>query len=273
MPPSKIYIGTSGWSYKDWIGRFYPERSAKQQFEFYSKHFNTIEINNSFYKLPPRSVFQDWHEHSRKKFLFTVKANRFITHMRKLTQPQEPIARLFGSIDALKEKLGPILFQLPPKWKVNVTRFKEFLEALPKGHRYAFEFRNETWYHVEIYQLLQQYNCAFCIYELAGHLSPIKVTADFVYLRLHGPTELKYQGSYSKGALKKWAKQCTTWQKEKRDVYVYFDNDQEAYAAFNALTLKQLVANAKSSEIKSKRLERFGGHTPTWTIDDRHFAK
>jgi len=244
MPANKIYVGTSGWLYKHWLGRFYPEGSnTRQQFEFYSKHFDTIEINNSFYNLPPRSVFEGWYERSPKKMLFAVKANRFITHMRKLTQPEEPITRLFISIDALKEKLGPILFQLPPKWKVNVTRLKEFLQALPAGYRYAFEFRNETWYHEEIYQLLEQYNCAFCIYQLAGHSSPMKLTADFVYIRLHGPTEFKYQGSYSNAALKKWANQCIEWQKEKRDVFVYFDNDQDAFAAFNALTLKQLLAN------------------------------
>ena len=166
--------------------------------------------------------------------------------MRRPTQPEETITKLFGSIEALKEKLGPILFQLPPKWKVNVTRFQEFLEALPKGYRYAFEFRNQTWYNKEIYQLLQEYNCAFCIYELAGHMSPMEVTADFVYVRLHGPTEFKYQGSYSNVLLKKWAMQCAAWQKEKKDVYIYFDNDQEAYAAFNALTLRKLVADAKT---------------------------
>src|SRR4051794_27450617 len=110
MPLTKIHIGTSGWLYKHWIGRFYPEgSSAKLQFQFYSKHFDTIEINNSFYKLPPPSVFEGWYKNSPKKMLFAIKANRFITHMRKLTQPEEPITRLFGSIQALKEKLGPIL--------------------------------------------------------------------------------------------------------------------------------------------------------------------
>ncbi len=253
MPRSKIYIGTSGWLYRHWIGKFYPEKSnAKRQWEFYSNHFDTIEINNTFYKLPPPTVFESWYDNSPKKMLFTIKANHFITHARKLTQPEEPITRLFGSIAPLKEKLGPILFQLPPKWKVNVTRFKEFLEALPRGYRYAFEFRNHTWYDEEIYQLLQNHNCAFCIYNLEHHLSPMKVTADFVYLRLHGPTEFKYQGSYSNAALKKWAKQCLTWQKEKKEVYVYFDNDQEAYAAFNALTLKQFIANSKSSKQRLK---------------------
>ena len=243
MPPSKIYIGTSGWLYKHWNGRFYPEKSnAKQQWEFYCEHFDTVEINNSFYKLPPPTVFEDWYSNSPKKMLFAVKGNRFITHMRKLTQPEEPITRLFFSILQLKEKLGPILFQLPPKWKVNVTRLMEFLEALPKGYRYAFEFRNETWYNEEIYRILKQFNCAFCIYELAGHKSPMQITANYVYVRLHGPAEFKYQGSYSNPILKKWAKQCEGWLKEKKDVYVYFDNDQDAYAAFNALTLKKFVA-------------------------------
>ncbi|HVX26630.1 MAG TPA: DUF72 domain-containing protein [Parafilimonas sp.] len=251
MRKNKVYIGTSGWHYKHWVGKFYPEKSnARQQWEFYSKHFDTIEINNSFYKLPPPTVFEDWYMHSPKNMLFAVKANRFITHMRKLTQPEEPITRLFFSILQLKEKLGPILFQLPPKWKVNVTRFKEFLETLPNGYRYAFEFRNHTWYSDEIYALLQQYNCAFCIYELEKHLSPMEVTADFVYVRLHGPTELKYQGSYNGTTLRKWAKQSLTWQEEKRDVYIYFDNDQDAYAAFNALALKKIVAKQSASTSK-----------------------
>lgn len=255
MVAKKIHIGTSGWSYKYWVGRFYPEKSnSEQQFKFYAKHFDTVEINNSFYKLPPRSVFENWYENSPKNFLFVVKANRFITHMLKLTKPQEPIARLFNSIDALNEKLGPILFQLPPKWKVNANRFREFLEALPKGNRYVFEFRNETWYNNEVYQIMRDYNCGFCIYELAGHISPMEITADFVYLRLHGPTEFKYQGSYSDDALKKWAKQCMEWKKEKKDVYVYFDNDHEANAPFNAITLKRIVEqSSKTARVKVRR--------------------
>jgi uncharacterized protein YecE (DUF72 family) len=242
MPRKKIFIGTSGWHYKHWLGRFYPEgASPGRQFEYYTKHFDTVEINNSFYKLPPRNVFTSWYKNSPKKFLYVIKANRFITHNLKLSRPKEPLARLFNSILALKEKLGPILFQLPPKWKVNVDRFREFLESLPKGYHYVFEFRNETWYTEEIYALLQKYNCAFCIYELAGHVSPMKVTAKFVYVRLHGPSKNKYQGSYTKASLRKWARQCIEWQRLKKEVYIYFDNDQEGYAAFNALTLKELV--------------------------------
>lgn len=217
--------------------------SSQQQFQFYAQHFDTVEINNSFYKLPPRSVFQNWYDNSPKNFLFVVKANRFITHMRKLTQPQEPITRLFNSIDALQEKLGPVLFQLPPGWKLNVSRLEGFLAALPAGHRYVFEFRNHTWYHEDVYKILKQHNAAFCMYELAGHMSPLIITADFVYLRFHGPNEIKYQGTYHHNTLQKWAKQCLEWQKEKKDVYVYFDNDQEAYAVFNALSLKKLTTD------------------------------
>jgi uncharacterized protein YecE (DUF72 family) len=242
MPRKRIYIGTSGWHYKHWLGTFYPAGvNAKQQFDYYKQFFDTVEINNSFYKLPPREVFKGWYKSSPRKFLFVVKAHRFITHNLKLSRPKEPLARLFNSILALNEKLGPILFQLPPKWKVNVERLREFLEALPATCNYVFEFRNETWYIDDVYKLLQKYNCAFCIYELGGHISPTKITANFVYVRLHGPSENKYQGSYSKPALTKWAKRCIEWQSQKKNVYVYFDNDQEGYAAFNAMTLKTLV--------------------------------
>ena len=250
MPKAKIYIGTSGWHYKHWVGTFYPPGiNTKAQFEFYTKHFDTVEINNSFYKLPPREVFEGWRQHSPKKFLFVIKANRFITHNLKLSRPAEPLTRLFSSIDALEEKLGPILFQLPPRWNLNLDRLKEFLNALPKGYRYVFEFRNETWNTEEVYKLLQEYNCAFCIYELAGHVSPQLVTANFVYVRLHGPTANKYEGSYTKTSLKKWAKQCLSWQKEKKDVFIYFDNDQKGYAAFNAMTIKEQVGALLSNKL------------------------
>ena len=243
MPANKIHIGTSGWLYKHWVGRFYPLKSKPaEQFDFYCKHFDTVEVNNSFYKLPPPETFTNWYDRSPANFLYAVKANRFITHMRKLTQPEEPIIRLFTSVTPLKEKLGPILFQLPPKWKINVDRLKEFLDVLPPEVRYAFEFRNHSWYHEDIYQLLNKHNSAICIYELEQHLSPLKVTADFVYLRLHGPTQFKYAGSYNDETLKHWAEQCLEWRELKKDVYVYFDNDQDAFAVFNALRLKEFIS-------------------------------
>ena len=237
----KIYIGTSGWHYRHWIGTFYPPATkAAEQFNFYKQHFSAVEINNSFYRLPSPQTFKTWRLESPEDFLFVVKASRFITHQKKLKEPAETTKRFFESVRWLKEKLGPILFQLPPAWKVNAERLEEFLRALPKKFQYVFEFRNSTWYNEEILSLLKKYNCAFCIYELAGHTSPVYITADFVYVRLHGPGN-KYQGSYTQRSLVQWARQCQQWLKTGLDVFVFFDNDEKGYAAFNAQSLKKLM--------------------------------
>lgn len=236
-----IFIGTSGWHYKHWIGTFYPAKTYNAgQLPYYLKYFSTVEINNSFYRLPAPETFATWRKLTPSHFVFAVKGSRFLTHMKKLNVEKINLQRFFDSVRQLKEKAGPILFQLPPKWNVNIERLKHFLQLLPKRYQYAFEFRNVTWYTDEVYAILRSYKCAFCIYELAGHLSPKEVTAGFVYLRLHGPGN-KYQGSYTKAVLTKWARQCAQWQQQGKDVYVYFDNDQAGYAAFNAITLKQLV--------------------------------
>jgi uncharacterized protein YecE (DUF72 family) len=137
--------------------------------------------------------------------------------------------------------MGPILYQLPPGWKINTERFAEFLKSIPKGFRSTFEFRNATWYTPEVIQLLNKFNCAFCIYQLNGHQSPMEVTADFVYIRLHGPGG-KYQGSYSESELQTWADRIRKWQAEGKDVFIYFDNDQAGYAAFNASYLRSIVS-------------------------------
>jgi len=242
----RIYIGTSGWHYKHWNGTFYPEGTrAAEQLEYYLKYFGTVELNNSFYHLPPPETFRKWKAAVPRDFIFSVKGSRYITHMKKLKVAQESIDRFFNSAGCLGKKLGPVLFQLPPGWKVNHERFAAFLALLPKRRRYAFEFRNSTWYDKEIYRLLRRYGCAFCIYELAGHLSPEEVTADFVYIRLHGPGE-KYQGSYTAAALRKWARKCLQWQAAGKDVYVYFDNDQAGYAAFNAVSLARLTGSGRA---------------------------
>ncbi|KAA3439489.1 DUF72 domain-containing protein [Rufibacter hautae] len=236
-----MYIGTSGWHYNHWKGNFYPAGvTAKQFTEYYLRFFQTVEINNSFYRLPSPETFAAWRNSVPPDFLFSVKASRFITHMKKLKDSQQSLSQFLGNAQALEEKLGPILFQLPPAWKLNLERFQDFLKALPPYHRYTFEFRDQTWYHPEVNSLLQQYNCAFCIYDLAGHLSPREVTADFVYVRLHGP-EGKYNGSYAESALQSWASHCRTWAAEGKDVFVYFDNDINGHAPVNALRLQELV--------------------------------
>ena len=244
MKKGKWYIGTSGWHYKHWIGKFYPaDLKPEEQLDYYLMFFDTVEINNSFYRLPTRETFLKWHGDTPSKFLFSVKASRYITHMKKLNEADDAIELFLSHAGALAEKLATVLFQLPPGWKVNPERFDKFLGVLPRGERFVFEFRNYTWYTAEIYTLLRKYNCAFCIYELGGHESPQVVTADFVYIRLHGPGN-KYQGSYNNDRLKKWAEHLLQWSEDGKDVYIYFDNDQEAFAIFNALTLRDMVRAA-----------------------------
>jgi uncharacterized protein YecE (DUF72 family) len=241
MKKASIHIGTSGWHYKHWKETFYPASVKEpEQFDYYSRHFSTVEINNSFYKLPAPETFTGWRKSAPAGFLFAVKASRFITHMKKLNLDALGVHKFFSHAEKLKEKLGPILFQLPPKWNLNAERLAGFIAALPRGHRYTFEFRNHSWYCKEVYEILQKNNCAFCIYELEHHVSPLQLTADFVYIRLHGPGN-KYQGSYTAAALKKWAARCNKWRSEKKEVFVYFDNDQAAYAAKNAALLDKMV--------------------------------
>ena len=146
----------------------------------------------------------------------------------------------------LGKKLGPILFQLPPRWGINVTRLEEFLIVLPKKYRFAFEFRDKSWFDQTIYDLLSQHHAAFCLYHLAGRWAPAIVTADFVYIRLHGP-ESPYQGEYDDKTLLNLAKKCVKWSFEGNDVYCYFDNAQKGYAVRNAMKLKQMTAKLEQA--------------------------
>lgn len=188
--------------------------------------------------MPSREVFETWRDATPENFVFAVKAGRFITHMKKLKDAGPAFDRFLNNVVGLGNKLGPVLFQLPPTWNLNLERLESFLKVLHKDLRYAFEFRNETWYVDAVYKLLGKYNCSFCIYELNGHLSPSEITADFVYVRLHGPGG-KYQGSYNNTVLTEWAERIDGWSKNGKDVYLYFDNDDSAYAVANALTIKE----------------------------------
>lgn len=238
---TEIRIGTSGWHYIHWRGSFYPEDlPAEQLLAFYAQHFDTVEINSSFYRLPTAHTVQSWHDTVPKDFCFAFKGSRFITHMKKLNNPGPAIERMLPALAGLKEKRGPVLFQLPPHWRRNTGRLRLFLEALPVELPCAFEFRDDSWRHPEIYALLKRYKAAFCIFDLAGICSPIEITADFSYVRLHGPAEA-YAGSYGRKSLREWAARISGWRDLKK-VYVYFDNDQAGYAVHNALTLKELLA-------------------------------
>jgi uncharacterized protein YecE (DUF72 family) len=190
--------------------------------------------------LPTKAALQNWRDVAPGKFCFAVKGSRFLTHMKKLKDPEPGLGRFFDRVETLGRKLGPILFQLPPGWRCNSERLASFLRALPPQRRYAFEFRNPTWHQEVIYELLRSHNAAFCIYELAGFQSPVQISADFAYVRLHGP-DGAYQGKYTNKQLGGWAEQIRHWQRRLKNIYVYFDNDQNGYAACNALELKKML--------------------------------
>lgn len=236
-----IHIGTSGFHYKHWRGPFYPQELATGEFlNYYQKHFATVEINNTFYQLLAPKTFEFWNHSVPKDFLFSVKASRYITHMKKLKDPKEPVAHFFDHLQPLAEKIGVILFQLPPRWHGNPERLQAFLGILPSDFRYCFEFRDPTWFDEKIYRILESFNAAFCIYDLNGTLSPKELTADFVYIRLHGP-DGPYQGKYDTRTLCGWAGAISTWTSQGKEIFCYFDNDQHGYAALNGLELKQML--------------------------------
>lgn len=237
-----VHVGTSGWHYGDWSGPFYPEGLPKKDFlAYYSEYFHTVEINNSFYQLPKKETLVNWRKTVPPGFLFTVKASRYITHMKKLKDAQEAVSSFLKRVEVLKDKLGPILFQLPPRWRFNPERFYDFLEALPEGYRYAFEFRDPTWHDPAAYEAMKVFGAAACIYDLAGYGSPKEITADFIYVRLHGPGAA-YRGNYSISALSGWAGAFSTWLDMGREIFCYFDNDEAGYAPQNALKLQEMLS-------------------------------
>ncbi len=242
------HIGTSGWHYKHWRGPFYPaDLPASKMLDFYMQRFDTVELNNSYYRLPNTSTFETWRDATPEGFCFAVKASRFLTHNKKLKDPENALLNFLPRAEALGRKLGPILFQLPPRWKKDVDRLRCFLQALPRYHLFAFEFREPSWNDADVLEVLRRHNAAYCIYELAGYHTPFTVTADFSYVRLHGPGG-KYQGKYSAAQLETWAERIAEWRKSLRAVYVYFDNDQAGFAAENARELRELVARATSTK-------------------------
>jgi uncharacterized protein YecE (DUF72 family) len=239
--PAEIRIGTSGWHYKHWVGSFYPPKtSASKMLGLYIQCFDTVELNNSFYRLPPEKGLANWRDSTPPDFRFAVKGSRFITHMKKLKDPEVALERFFERADILNGKLGTVLWQLPPQWELNLERFEHFLEAIPKHYRHAFEFRNATWHTPEVYRLPTRHGAAFCPFDLDGYQSPVEVTTDFAYIRLHGPGA-KYQGSYSDETLAGWTNRIKQWIGELRAVYVYFDNDQAGFAPHNALRLREML--------------------------------
>ncbi len=238
---AELRVGTSGWHYDHWREVFYPPGLPSGQYpSFYAGHFNTVEINNSFYRLPGHATFRSWAAKAPPGFVFAVKASRYITHMKKLRDCGEALEKFLKNAGGLGEKLGPVLFQLPPRWKINPHRLEEFIEALPRANRYAFEFRDETWLHEDIYRLLEKHNCALCAASSPSFPQTRRITADFAFLRFHGG-EAPYSSKYAIDELKEWAAFARTLSAEGRDVYAYFNNDAFGYAIEDAVKFRELV--------------------------------
>ncbi len=237
-----IRVGTSGFSYKHWFGPFYPADLAKNKaFEYYKTQLDTVELNVSFYRLVSPSTYEKWHNLVNKDFLFAVKASRFVTHVKHL-KDFESFKRFLKTIEPLQNNLGPILIQLPAIYKKDIGTLKHFIESLPVSNRYAFEFRNQSWFSDEVYQVLSDNNVALVLSQSPNYPYAEVITADFTYIRFHGPSEL-YGGSYSSQKLQQWARKIVAWNEEDIDVFAYFNNDAQAFAPKNALALKQLIEN------------------------------
>ena len=237
--------------YKHWRGLFYPEKLAvKRWFAWYAETFDTVEINNSFYRLPKPETFAAWRDQAPPGFCYAVKANRFLTQAKKLKDCEEPIARMMASVEALRPALGPMLFQLPPRFKVNLDRLEAFLAIVPKDVANVFEFREPSWYCDAVYALLERYGASLCAHDMPGLPSPRIAVGPMTYVRFHGTTG-KYVGRYSDEALQDWTDWIATAARQGSAAWVYFNNDIHGHAIDDAQTLKAMVRQALPQRIQT----------------------
>lgn len=246
MAAGNVWIGTSGWTYDGWRGPFYPEDVAKKRWlQWYAAQFATTEVNGSFYRTPSLEAVKAWREQTPEDFRFAWKASKFITHWKRLSEASANSLELMETrLKVLGPKLGPVLFQLPARFKADRERLAAFLKLLSKRRRYAFEFRDATWFDEGIFKLLRKRNVALCISDHHDAPTPWDTTADFVYIRGHGPTG-EYHSRYGLKTLRQWAANAAKWKRQGLDVYCYFDNDQKSAAPKDARRMENLVAKLK----------------------------
>ena len=239
-------VGCSGWQYKHWRNDFYPAGLPQTRwFEHYASQFDTVEINNTFYRLPEQHTFAEWKTRAPQDFLYAVKASRFLTHMKKLKDPVEPLARLFSRARPLGPTFGPVLYQLPPNWGVDLPRLTAFLRALPNRRRHAIEFRDPSWYTDEVYALLIRHGVALCLHDMAGSATGRIAIGPFVYVRFHGPR--KYNGRYEDRVIDEWAAWIAVQVGDGRPAFAYFNNDIGGHAPRDAVRLRRRIAASLSS--------------------------
>lgn len=231
---SELRVGTSGWHYPHWRERFYPGALAPGEWlRHYAGAFDTVELNNSFYRLPSEDAFRSWRGQTPPGFIFAVKASRYITHMKRLLDAGPALEELMMRASLLGEKLGPVLFQLPPRMRYGPERLEAFLSLLPSGHRFAFEFRDPSWLNPDTCALLREHGCALCVADSPRLPALKEITADFVFMRFHGG-RTRDDSLYTEEELDGWARTSGGWLKKGIDVYAYFNNDAYGYAPLNA---------------------------------------
>jgi uncharacterized protein YecE (DUF72 family) len=234
-----IRIGCSGWSYPHWRKRFYPEKMpAREHFAFYTQHFNTVELNNSFYRQPSRERFVAWAEQAPPGFLFAVKGSRYVTHIKRLTVEPKSIDLVVDAALGLGDKLGPILFQLQANFHLDLERLERFVGMLPTDVRFTLEFRHDSWLVPAVFNLLRAHRIALCIPDHPKMPKSFEITSDFTYIRMHLPP---HGLGYGERALQPWADRVREWRSQKIGVFVYFNNDMEGYAIKDAKTLSALI--------------------------------
>lgn len=239
MSPSKYHIGTSGWVYPHWRGKFYPAGLPQSKwFEFYSSRFSTVEINNSFYRLPSEKALDRWRDNAPGGFIYAVKVSRFITHIKKLKDVSRPLSTFIERARRLDVRLGPLLYQLPPGMRRDDARLESFLSLLPGDLLHTIEFRHESWLHNDVFNMLRRYNIALCIFDTPVVRCPLVATADFAYIRMHGSSGM-YSSCYRDEELEHWAKSISALSRDLKSVYIYFNNDAEGFAVNNAKMLKE----------------------------------
>jgi uncharacterized protein YecE (DUF72 family) len=235
------YVGCSGWHYEHWRGLYYPEDLPKSKWlSFYARQFNTVELNNSFYRLPSEKAFTTWRESTPESFVFAVKVSRFITHIKRLRDLGSAVEDFLSRSGLLREKLGPLLYQLPPSMKRNDELLQSFLSSLPRKAQHAIEFRHESWIDDAVFDILRRHNTGLCVFDMPGFSCPLVATSDFAYVRFHGSEGL-YSSCYSDADLSRWAERIARPSENVRASYIYFNNDAGAFAVKNAMTLKNLL--------------------------------
>jgi uncharacterized protein YecE (DUF72 family) len=253
----RLSIGTSGWSYESWRESFYPSTCPKKDWlKFYSSRFATSEINSSFYRTPTLEAVAAWRDQTPAAFTFSWKASKFITHWKRLTASCEnSIALMHTRPEVLRPRLAVVLFQLPPHFAKNVAPLDAFMGMLPPQYRYAFEFRNRSWYSDEVFAALTARQVALCISDHADAPTPWRATAPHIYIRGHGPSG-NYRDHYPIRVLRRWAQAIIRWQGEGRDVFVYFDNDQKAAAPADAMCLIEAIRAEAPRDPRQDRVTR-----------------